>query len=393
MKYFIEVNYAQHYKHAQKIAGDVFLLSQNSNKDRIVCTLSDGLGSGVKANVLANLTATMIQKFVLNNLNIKKSADIIMNTLPVCKERKISYSTFSICDILRSGAVKIVEYDNPEFVFFKGNRSIDIRKKVIPLPRKRFYKKEELLYSEIKMDYGDRLIFFSDGVAQSGMGNKTSPLGWRRHNVIHFITRILDENPLMSARTLCKRVTAEACRYDLLKPKDDITCAVVYVRKPRNLLLVSGPPIDQERDSMLKEKVVTFEGKKIISGGTTVNIVARELGKKVKINLKQRDPEIPPESSMEGVDLVTEGMLTLSAVARALEQRVSYEQLPNNAVKSFLQLVLNSDRVHFLVGTKINEAHQDPSIPFDIGIRRTIIKRIAYALEHVYLKEIFLEYI
>jgi serine phosphatase RsbU (regulator of sigma subunit) len=142
MKYFIEVDYAQHFKYKQKICGDVFLLSQTENKDRIVSTLSDGLGSGVKANVLANLTATMGQKFVLNNFDLNKSADIIMNTLPICKERKISYSTFSICDISKQGFIKIIEYDNPEFIYFKQNRLVDVQKKRVLLKKKHSHRKE-----------------------------------------------------------------------------------------------------------------------------------------------------------------------------------------------------------------------------------------------------------
>jgi hypothetical protein len=243
------------------------------------------------------------------------------------------------------------------------------------------------------MDYGDRIIIFSDGVSQSGMGSKTYPLGWRRNELIESINKEISENQQVSARQLSQKIVAKAKMNDMLKPKDDITCAVIYFRKPRNLLIVTGPPIDNSKDVILKERVENFQGKKIISGGTTANIMSREFNKEIKINFKSFSAKTPPESGMEGVDLITEGMLTLSQVADALEKKVAYETLENSAVKSFIKLVLNSDIVNFLVGTKINEAHQDPNIPFDLGIRRTIIKRIAFALENIYLKEIYLEYI
>lgn len=393
MKYFIEVDYAQNYKYNQKICGDIFLLSKSENKNRIVFTLSDGLGSGVKANVLANLTATMGQKFVLNNLDVKKSANIIMKTLPVCSERKISYSTFSICDISSEGLVKIIEYDNPEYMFFKNDKLCKVSKKTIPLERKPFGKTEKLYYSEIKMDFGDRLIVFSDGVSQSGMGNASTPLGWRRDHIIKFITDEIKNNSNISASNLCNKITSHANSNDIMEPKDDITSAVVYVRKPRKLMIATGPPIDKAKDKLLKCKVKNFKGKKIISGGTTANILSREYNKKIKINLSNNNMDIPPSSTMEGVDLITEGMLTLSKVANFLEKKIAYKNLPENAAKSFIKHLINSDHVYFLVGTKINEAHQDPNIPFDIGIRRTIIKRIATALENIYLKETYLEYI
>jgi hypothetical protein len=95
---------------------------------------------------------------------------------------------------------------------------------------------------------------------------------------------------------------------------------------------------------------------------------------------------------MEGLDLVTEGMLTLSKVATALEQKKPAYTLPNDAVRKFIQVMQESDQVHFIVGTKINEAHQDPSIPVEIGIRRTLIGRLQRALEDNYLKETSLEY-
>ena len=130
---FIDVDYAQIYKHGQKIGGDVFLLSRNPESNKIVCTLSDGLGSGVKANVLASLTAHMAHKLSFSPIDLGHSAEIIMNTLPVCRERKISYSTFTIADIhykenMENINVRLVEYDNPLALRFKGSEPISWQK-------------------------------------------------------------------------------------------------------------------------------------------------------------------------------------------------------------------------------------------------------------------------
>ncbi|MDY0372088.1 MAG: SpoIIE family protein phosphatase [Sphaerochaetaceae bacterium] len=393
---FIDVDYNQTYKAGQKIGGDVFLQSRDPVSQQIVCTLSDGLGNGVKANVLANLTANMAHKLSFSPMHLTKSAKIIMNTLPVCNERKISYSTFTIADIRpnldKTVTVQLIEYDNPRVLHFSHSAVIDIVAQEIELHREGAFKHEIIRQSTFSMAQGDRLIMFTDGVTQSGMG-RSLPLGWRQAGVVEFITNILQKDPHISSRELAELITRRASTLDGLAAKDDITCAVIYVRKPRKTLIVTGPPFTKERDAQLGERMRNFDGKKIVSGGTTAQIVARLFQTKVKVDLSCWSPQVPPASKMAGIDLVTEGMLTLGKVATALENKTSIYAMPDDAVRRFVMLLLDSDHVSFIVGTKINEAHQDPSIPVEIGIRRTIVGRVRQALEQNYLKETVLEYI
>ena len=393
---FIDVDYAQFYKSGQKIGGDVFLLSRNPDNNQVVCTLSDGLGSGVKANVLASLTAHMAHKLSFSEMDLTHSAKIIMNTLPVCKERKISYSTFTIADIrhpsLDDIGINLVEYDNPPALLFRGGKSISWEREKIDLQRDGAFKKEELFRSYLKMEVGDRLIIFSDGVTQAGMG-KALPLGWRVEGVRQFAQQQIERNPSISSHELSQSIVRKANTLDRLSSKDDITCMVVYARKPRRTLVVTGPPFTKEKDVLLGEKISSFEGRKIVSGGTTALIVSRLFNKKLKVDMSCWSPDVPPCSAMEGIDLVTEGMLTLSKVALVLEEKKQARTLRDDAVKKFVEVMQDSDQVHFIVGTKINEAHQDPNIPVEIGIRRTIIGRLRKALEENYLKETSQEYL
>ncbi|MGE4467563.1 SpoIIE family protein phosphatase [Sphaerochaeta sp.] len=392
---FIDVDYAQIYKHGQKIGGDVFLLSRQDASAQIVCTLSDGLGSGVKANVLASLTARMAHKLSFSPMDLTRSAKIIMNTLPVCKERKISYATFTIADLRRSNTdevlVNLVEYDNPSALMFQGSTPVQWEREKIDLRRDGAFKQEVLGHSHLKLSVGSRLLIFSDGVTQAGMG-KSLPLGWRLEGVRAFARQVIGRDPDISSHDLAREVVAHAHQLDRLNAKDDITCMVVYVRKPRRTLVVTGPPFKREQDPLLVEKIQGFEGKRIVSGGTTAQIVSRIMNRQLKVDMSCWSPQVPPCSMMEGLDLVTEGMLTLSKVATALEQKKPAYTLPNDAVRKFIQVMQESDQVHFIVGTKINEAHQDPSIPVEIGIRRTLIGRLQRALEDNYLKETSLEY-
>ena len=394
---FIDVDYAQIYKHGQKIGGDVFLLSRNPDNNQIVATLSDGLGSGVKANVLASLTAHMAHKLSFSPIDLNHSAEIIMDTLPVCKERKISYSTFTIADIrykenMSSIDVNLVEYDNPPSLRFAGSEIIKWDKTKTELQRQGAFKKENVMHSCFRMDIGERLIMFSDGVTQSGLG-KSLPLGWRLEGVRKFVQDEIKANPDISSRELSRAIVHKAWSLDGLSSKDDITCVVVYIRRPRRTLIVTGPPFTKEADEILGEKIRSFDGKKIVSGGTTAQIVSRLFGKKISVDLSCWSPDVPPSSKMEGIDLVTEGMLTLSKVVSILEKKENVAELPNDPAKKFVEILLDSDQVHFIVGTKINEAHQDPNIPVEIGIRRTIIARLRKALEDNYIKETSLEYL
>jgi hypothetical protein len=384
---FIEVDYYQHCKSGQRIAGDVFLLSRRKEDGRIVCTLSDGLGSGVKANVLANLTATMARKFVMEQMDLCASAEIIMNTLPVCSVRKISYSTFSIADISRNGKARIIEYDNPRALYFRGDSAIATPLQEVPLKRKGAFREETLTLSEFTMQVGDRLVFYSDGVSQSGMGTRSYPLGWRRENLEKAVGGMIRGNPEIGARDLSHAVCNQARLNDGLSARDDITCAVIYFRKPRTLLLVTGPPVEREKDREMASLFSTFTGRKVISGGSTAAIVARELGREVRLRLHSGNDDIPPASSMKGADLVTEGLITLSRLASVLEKRSEPSRLPQGPLRSYMELLLDSDAIHFIVGTKINEAHQDPNVPVEMELRRTIVRRIQRILEEQYLKK------
>ena len=394
---FIDVDYAQIFKHGQKIGGDVFLLSRNPENNQIVSTLSDGLGSGVKANVLASLTAHMAHRLSFSPIDLSHSAKIIMDTLPVCKERKISYSTFTIADIrygenMEHIAVNLVEYDNPQSLRFSGSEPVKWERTKTVLNRAAAFKKEEISYSSFPMEYGERLVMFSDGVTQSGLG-KSLPLGWRLEGVRKFISEEIAKDNDISSRELSRAIVQKANSLDGLASKDDITCVVVYIRRPRRTLIVTGPPFTKEADAVLGEKIAAFNGRKIVSGGTTAQIVARLFGKKLTVDLKCWSKDVPPSSKMEGIDLVTEGMLTLSKVAIILEKKENLQDLPDDPAKKFVEILLDSDQVHFIVGTKINEAHQDPNIPVEIGIRRTIIGRLCKALEDIYLKETSVEYL
>jgi len=381
---FIDVDFCQQAKHGQVVSGDVFLSRKIKEEGRIISVLSDGLGSGVKASVLANLTATMAVRYTSAFVDVRQSAKTIMDTLPICETRKISYSTFTIVDLDEDGRTRVIEHGNPPLVLLRGQQPLPIERTAITLEN---WKDRVIYYSEFDTQLGDRIVYFSDGVSQSGLGYPGYPLGWGTDRVTCFLSEQIARENEISSRELSRRLVAEAILKDGRTAKDDITCGAIYYRCPRRLLVITGPPFNKERDGELAELARTFNGRKAICGGTTANIVARLLDRPISMSLARLDPDIPPGAVMDGVDLVTEGTITLARVAELLEHGGANDTGRKNPAVDMVALMLESDIVEFVVGTRINEAHQDPNIPVELDLRRNIVRRIATLLEARYLKQ------
>ena len=388
----VEVDFRQKNCGRQRTGGDVFLSRKLKEQQRVISVLSDGLGSGIKAGVLATLTSVMGLNYMSSFRDPAKAARSIMDTLPVCSERHISYSTFSLVDVDFENEVKIVEYDNPPVLVARGSEIIRLERSQVQVTRAG---REPVAISvaDFQARPGDRIIMLSDGVSQSGIGSQSLPFGWGIEKTGNFIREQIEKKADISACELAAAVVDKAWVNNGGHALDDITCGVIYFRQPRQLLIMTGPPYDQKKDRLLADLVGNFPGRKIICGGTTANIVARETGREVHVMLGKIDPDLPPDSVMEGVDLITEGILTVGRVARYLEDRRNPETLNLNPATKIVRMLLNSDIINFVVGTRVNEFHQDPNMPVELEIRRNVIKKIAALLEKQYLKETSIQYI
>lgn len=390
--FFIEVYCHQKNHEGERVCGDVFLSRKVTEESRIVTVLSDGMGHGVKANVLATLTATMAINFAIEHKDFTRTAEIIMNTLPVCSERRMSYSTFTIIDIDLDGAVKILQYDNPDALVYRSGQPLNLTWTDIELESEK-NKGKKLKISSFYPKKEDRIIFCSDGITQSGLGSKSLPFGWELEGLADFLNKRLESQPSVSATDLASAIVKKAHQNDNYHSKDDTSCAVIYFREPRELLLCTGPPYENGKDADYAASLMNFNGKKILCGATTADIMARELKREIVDSFDFSDPELPPVSYMDGVDLITEGILTLSKVFNILSKYDQRTDLGPGPADQIVKMMLDSDRIKMIIGTRINIAHQDPNIPVELEIRRTVVKRIARKLEEKFLKEVSLEYI
>lgn len=385
---FIDIDCAQIKKHGQNAYGDYFVSKRSDNQERVLAVLSDGLGSGIKANILSCMTATMLLRFIEEDISIKKAAQIIMDSLPICQIRKISYATFSAVDCRNDGNVWVVEEGNPSFVLMRDNEEIPLEGKEFTSPK---FPDRHLMLYQFKAEVGDRLIFCSDGVTQAGIGTKNYPLGFQRKGLLKYLKETLSITRNISSTDLSKKVIEKALSVEENEHAgDDISCSVLYFRNPRKALIFTGPPYNRGKDREYCMSFSFFGGKKAICGGTTANMISRELKLEITNVEDQECGDLPPIAHMDGVDLVTEGILTLTKAAEYLEQK---ELDHKDAAGLLVNFLLESDIIEFMVGAMINQAHYDPALPIEIEVRRTVIKKIKTLLESEYFKQVSINYI
>ncbi len=390
---FIEIESSHLQKDGNTACGDVFFSKKIKQEERTIAVLSDGLGSGIKANVLATMTSSMLLNFALNDEPILRAASIIQDTLPVDSVRQISYAAFSMVDIDSGAHTRIIEYGNPTAFIIRDNRIVEPEIKKIELEYIKGCPHPMLFYS-FDASIEDRLVLFSDGVTQSGMGREGMPFGWGRKRFRDYLLNTVCRHPDISAKELTKRITGRASLNDFHKRIDDISASVIYFRNPRKTVIATGPPYDKHKDKYITRFLKNFDGNKIIAGGTTAAIVARELDTDISIDRATFRKELPPASKINGIDLVTEGILTLGKTAKFLENNCIVDlEDPDCPAQRMLKLLLDSDKIHFIVGTRINEAHHDPALPVELEIRRNVVKKVTRLLEEKYLKNVSVEYV
>jgi hypothetical protein len=238
----------------------------------------------------------------------------------------------------------------------------------------------------------DRIVFMSDGITQSGMENEKMKMGWGQENVETYVVQQLARTTDMSARRLTKKVLNKAIQNDGFHLRDDSSCGVIYFRDPREMLLITGPPFFKAKDYDFAQRIHNYQGIKIVCGGTTAEIIARELGQEIETEISLSNPYALPKYSLEGFHLVTEGILTIGKVEELLENYDSEQKFGNSPAEEIVKQLIQHDRIVILVGTRINWAHHDPDQPIEMEIRKFVVKRIVKLLEEKFFKEVVINF-
>lgn len=371
--HYIDIAHHSLNKFGEELCGDKVEVFKSS--DRTIAVLADGLGSGVKANILATLTTKIMITMLENGADIKETIDTIINTLPVCQVRNIGYSTFSVIEISDSLKCRIVEFDNPPVFICRGNRIFEPEKAVFETGGKK------VKVTELQLQIGDTIVLCSDGVIHAGVGNILNH-GWQWHHVAEFLT----QQSVASAEKLNRRLVETCSKLYGDRPGDDTTALTFKIRRPERAQVFTGPPENMSTDGYFVQKFMKSRGQKIVCGGTTANIFARELDRDIVTELDYIDPQVPPTAKIKGINLVTEGVLTLKMVLgrlkeledSCLEPVFNKEDGVTRLLKIFYE---DSTHIHFWVGTAINPAHQNPDFPSELSIKVNIVKDIVKQLE------------
>jgi hypothetical protein len=369
-------------KHGEKLCGDRVEIV---GSDFPVIVMADGLGSGVRANILSTLTAKIISTMVSQDMSIGQCVFAIAATLPVCPVRNIAYSAFTIIKIAgRPDApdeleAEIIQYDNPHAVMLRGGVNFEYPAITETIDGKVIYK------SRIRLQENDVFIVMSDGVVHAGMGGRLS-FGWRRENVIGFLeSNYRDE---YTAKTLTAILIDECNALNDDRPVDDTTVCTVKIRRRKQVNLMLGPPGNPDDDAKALSLFFSEEGSHIVCGGTTSSIAAKFLGKELKVPPAGcADPEIPPIAEIEGVDLATEGFITINRVLEYSRDYLAdnscyseWQKKGDGASRLSRALFEDSTDVNFYVGRAVNAAHQNPGTAISFSIKMRLVEELYQTL-------------
>ena len=388
--FFVEVACRQIDCAGERICGDSFLCRRVSGGARTIVVLSDGMGHGVKANILSTLTSTMLAGFVSRYEDITRIAELILKTLPVCSVRKISYSTFTMLDIdNRTGEVQAVEYDNPRMMLLRDDGPVALEGEEMVF-RDREGRTQKFLRSRFTARRGDRLVLVSDGVTQSGQRAGRYRFGWGADNLCQTVCYLTVFNRDITSADLAAQILSKASLNDDGRPSDDMSAVVIHFREPRRLLMASCPPAFPEEYPALATLVSEFRGTKAVCGYPVAEVLAAQLGLPVERDEFSSDPSVPPVWRIPSFELVTEGIVTLNRMLELLERPGTLSE-GNDAVHRFCRLLLRHDEITFLIGTKRNV--NAGGLPDEFELRRNMLRRLAALMESRYGKQVFIRYV
>lgn len=378
---YIDMDYRSLNHTGEELCGDKveMVITEHSH----ILILADGMGSGVKANILASLTSRILATMFREGATIDECLETILATLPICQERHVAYCTFTVLQVNDDNSAYLVEYDNPDTILIRNGEITELER------TRRTIEGKDIQESRFTVQDGDVYVIMSDGCLYASSGLKLN-LNWDRNRLAKIAKN--------SAR-ICpysKRIAfdiVQACDDQYWgQPGDDTTAAVMRVSTPHTLKLFTGPPVHKEDDEAVVRYLMQDDenGKdctRIVCGGTSAKIVSRVLKKPIESVKQEPHPEIPPYDSIAGIDLVTEGVLTLNKVIRMLKPCVSgqpldesfFEELDLDNGASLIATALFEDCSHLelLIGQAINEAYENPEISSDLATRSHLTTELA----------------
>ena len=375
-----DIGYKSINHYGEQLCGDHVDIVEREDGSTVI-VLADGLGSGVKASILSTLTSKIISTMMAEGLSIEECVSTIAATLPVCSQRGVAYSTFTIIHLLNNETAEIIQYDNPQVILVRNGFNYDYPKTELNVGDKKIYK------STIKLQEDDVFIAMSDGCPHAGIGTAFN-FGWKRADIIDFMETIIVGG--YTAKNLATMLVDECNRLYGNKPGDDTTAAVIKIRKREPMNILFGPPYNRDDCNRMMSLFFSKAGKHIVCGGTTASVAANYLGKRVITSLKFERSDVPPISEIEGVDLVTEGVITINKVVEYAKDYVGENKLyehwnfkKDGASRICRLLFEEATDINFYVGRAVNPAHQNPDLPINFNIKMNLVEELSKYLKQM----------
>ncbi len=371
MKVFYEFGLKQINKKREELCGDSVEFSLKPDWATLV--FSDGLGSGVKASILSTLTTRIAARMLDEGLPLEEVVQTVSETLPICRVRRIAYSTFTMAQLFSEGRAKLVAYDSPPPFLIRRSRM-----QTLPYEDCSVAGKHICDYA-FPLRPGDWLVLVSDGVLNAGIGG-AYPLGWGWEKVGKYLETHVHES--LSARELAEKLARVVQELYEGPPGDDVSIAVVKARWKRIVVVFTGPPVQKEDDERAVEALMSAAARRVVCGGTTANIVARQLGRGITVDLDTGTDSVPARGRIDGIDLVTEGTLTLTKALEIIrsEEPSDALRLKVDGASCLVVLLREADEVKILVGRAMNPAHQNPNLPRDLSLKTQVVQALAEEL-------------
>ena len=363
----------------EQLCGDhVDIVEPDENSTVIV--LSDGLGSGVKASILSTLTSKIFSTMLAAGLPLEECVEAVAQTLPVCSVRGVAYSTFTIIHLKNNETAEIIQYDNPQVILIRNEKNYEYPRIEMNIGGKK------ILKSVISLREGDQFIAMSDGCPHAGIGMAYN-FGWKRDDIVDFMETLAPVG--YTAKTLATMLVDECDKLYGHAPGDDATACVVRIRKRVPMNMLFGPPFNRDDADRMMSLFFSKEGKHIICGGTTSSIAAKYLGKPLKAKL-DFSSDLPPTAEIEGVDLVTEGVITVNKVVEYAKDYLGennfYEEwsFKRDGASQISRLLFEeATDINFYVGRAINPAHQNPDLPINFNIKMNLVEELSKCLREM----------
>ncbi len=364
----------------EQLCGDhIDIVEQND--DSTVIVLADGMGSGVKASILSTLTSRIISTMMAEGLPLEECVSTIAATLPVCSVRGVAYSTFTIIHLINNRTAELIQYDNPQVIFIRDGEIYDYPKTEMSIGGKTIYR------SEIRLQEDDVIVAMSDGCPHAGIGVSYN-FGWKEEDIASFMRDMSIGG--LTAKTLATVLIDEVDKLYGFEPGDDATACVVRIRKRVPMNILFGPPADRDDCDRMMSLFFSKEGKHIICGGTTASIAAGWLRKPLIPSLQYTSSDVPPTASIEGVDLVTEGVITVNKVVEYANDYIGSNELyekwgygRDGACLISRLLFEEATDINFYVGKAVNPAHQNPDLPINFNIKMNLVQELSKALKQM----------